>query len=120
VATAREAAGRAPVPVVGTVKDNKELAALYPHAHCELDFSNPLELAVATKSISPSLFGTEAGQILAGIDSKVYLRQFSSVESPLTINQLARDEWRGGRDFRIRSKPPQFFSRERVVAADSF
>jgi endonuclease-3 len=27
---------------------NKELAALYPDAHCELDFSTPLELAVAT------------------------------------------------------------------------
>ena len=27
---------------------NKELAALYPHAHCELDFRSPLELAVAT------------------------------------------------------------------------
>jgi endonuclease-3 len=27
---------------------NKELAALYPHAHCELDFGNPLELSVAT------------------------------------------------------------------------
>lgn len=27
---------------------HRELAALYPEAHCELDFSNPLELAVAT------------------------------------------------------------------------
>ncbi|HEY2314613.1 MAG TPA: endonuclease III [Streptosporangiaceae bacterium] len=27
---------------------NRELAALYPHAHCELDFTNPLELLVAT------------------------------------------------------------------------
>lgn len=27
---------------------NKELAVLYPDAHCELDFSNPLELVVAT------------------------------------------------------------------------
>ena len=27
---------------------DKELAALYPDAHCELDFSNPLELVVAT------------------------------------------------------------------------
>ena len=26
----------------------KELAALYPHAHCELDFRTPLELSVAT------------------------------------------------------------------------
>jgi dienelactone hydrolase len=31
------------------------------------------------------------GFAVAGVDSKVYLRQFSSVESPLTINQLARD-----------------------------
>lgn len=27
---------------------NRELAVLYPDAHCELDFSSPLELAVAT------------------------------------------------------------------------
>ena len=27
---------------------DKELAALYPDAHCELDFTTPLELAVAT------------------------------------------------------------------------
>jgi endonuclease-3 len=27
---------------------NKELGELYPHAHCELNFSNPLELSVAT------------------------------------------------------------------------
>ena len=29
-------------------RTNRELALLYPHAHCELDFTNPLELAVAT------------------------------------------------------------------------
>src|SRR5438876_11154475 len=27
---------------------NSELALLYPHAHCELDFTNALELSVAT------------------------------------------------------------------------
>jgi endonuclease-3 len=27
---------------------NRELAAIYPDAHCELDFTNPLELVVAT------------------------------------------------------------------------
>jgi endonuclease-3 len=27
---------------------NRELAALYPTAHCELDFTNPLELSIAT------------------------------------------------------------------------
>jgi endonuclease-3 len=27
---------------------NRELAGLYPDAHCELDFTTPLELAVAT------------------------------------------------------------------------
>jgi len=31
------------------------------------------------------------GFAVAGIDSKVYLREFSSLKSPLTINQLARD-----------------------------
>ena len=29
-------------------RTNRELAQLYPHAHCELDFTTPLELAVAT------------------------------------------------------------------------
>src|SRR6185436_19891383 len=31
------------------------------------------------------------GLAVAGVDSKIYLRQFSSTESPLTIRQLARD-----------------------------
>ncbi len=29
-------------------RTNRELAVLYPHAHCELNFTTPLELAVAT------------------------------------------------------------------------
>jgi endonuclease-3 len=29
-------------------RTNRELALLYPHAHCELDFTTPLDLAVAT------------------------------------------------------------------------
>ena len=29
-------------------RTNRELALLYPDAHCELDFTTPLELAVAT------------------------------------------------------------------------
>ena len=47
---------------------NRELALLYPDAHCELDFSTPLELAVATilsaqctdkrvNEVTPVLFG---------------------------------------------------------------
>lgn len=47
---------------------NRELAAAYPDAHCELDFANPLELAVATilsaqctdkrvNEVTPTLFG---------------------------------------------------------------
>ncbi|MCU1596028.1 MAG: nth [Frankiales bacterium] len=50
-------------------RTNKELAALYPDAHCELDFTTPLELAVATilsaqctdkrvNEVTPSLFRT--------------------------------------------------------------
>ena len=46
---------------------NRELAALYPDAHCELDFTNPLELVVATilsaqctdrrvNAVTPTLF----------------------------------------------------------------
>jgi endonuclease-3 len=48
---------------------NRELADLYPDAHCELDFSTPLELAVATilsaqctdkrvNEVTPRLFAT--------------------------------------------------------------
>lgn len=47
---------------------NRELAVAYPDAHCELDFANPLELAVATilsaqctdkrvNEVTPALFG---------------------------------------------------------------
>lgn len=47
---------------------NKELTELYPDAHCELDFSTPLELSVATilsaqstdkkiNEVTPALFG---------------------------------------------------------------
>lgn len=47
---------------------NRELAALYPEAHCELDFDSPLQLAVATilsaqctdkrvNEVTPALFG---------------------------------------------------------------
>jgi endonuclease-3 len=50
-------------------RTNRELAALYPHAHCELDFTTPLELAVATilsaqctdkrvNEVTPALFRT--------------------------------------------------------------
>ncbi|MFB4316323.1 endonuclease III [Actinomadura sp. 21ATH] len=46
---------------------NRELAALYPDAHCELDFTNPLELLIATilsaqctdrrvNAVTPALF----------------------------------------------------------------
>ena len=44
-------AARAETPLALTRRarrTNKELAALYPHAHCELDFTTPLELLVAT------------------------------------------------------------------------
>ena len=48
---------------------NKELAELYPNAHCELNFSNPLELSVATilsaqctdkkvNEVTPALFAS--------------------------------------------------------------
>jgi len=48
-------------------RTNRELAALYPDAHCELDFTNPLELLIATilsaqctdkrvNAVTPTLF----------------------------------------------------------------
>jgi len=50
-------------------RTNRALAELYPHAHCELDFTTPLELAVATilsaqctdkrvNEVTPTLFRT--------------------------------------------------------------
>jgi len=41
------------------------------------------------------------GFAVAGIDSKVYLREFSSLKSPLTINQLARDYTDFARPLRV-------------------
>ena len=61
-------------------RTNKELAELYPDAHCELDFSTPLELAVATilsaqctdkrvNEVTPALFATyRTAQDYAGAD----------------------------------------------------
>jgi endonuclease-3 len=41
--------GESPIALVRRARRiNRELAALYPDAHCELDFSSPLELLVAT------------------------------------------------------------------------
>jgi len=51
VGTTTAAAERLETPLALTRRArriNKELAVLYPNAHCELDFSNPLELSVAT------------------------------------------------------------------------
>ena len=51
VGTTATAAERQETPLALTRRArriNKELAELYPNAHCELNFSNPLELAVAT------------------------------------------------------------------------
>lgn len=64
---------RAAVPVTGTAlvrrarKVSRALAEIHPDAHCELDFTNPLELAVATilsaqctdkmvNSVTPTVF----------------------------------------------------------------
>jgi endonuclease-3 len=48
---ARATSTAAPSPLALTRRArriNRELTDLYPHAHCELDFSTPLELCVAT------------------------------------------------------------------------
>lgn len=44
------------------------------------------------------------GFAVAGIDAKVYLREFSSLKSPLTINQLARDYAEVARGLRTYAK----------------
>lgn len=71
-------------------RTNKELALLYPDAHCELDFQNPLELAVATilsaqctdkrvNEITPVLFRTyRTAADYAGADRTVLEEQIRS------------------------------------------
>jgi endonuclease-3 len=66
---------------------NRELAALYPDAHCELDFTTPLELAVATilsaqctdkrvNEVTPALFRAyRTAQDYAGADRAVLEEQ---------------------------------------------
>ena len=44
------------------------------------------------------------GFAVAGIDSKLYLRQFSSLKSPLTISQLAHDYADVARPLRVYAK----------------
>jgi len=44
------------------------------------------------------------GFAVAGIDSKVYLREFSSLKSPLSVNQLARDYVDVARALRVYAK----------------
>jgi endonuclease-3 len=71
-------------------RTNKELAALYPDAHCELDFTTPLELAVATilsaqctdkrvNEVTPLLFRTyRTAQDYARADRAVLEEQIRS------------------------------------------
>ena len=68
-------------------RTNRELAALYPDAHCELDFTTPLELAVATilsaqctdrrvNQVTPALFATyRTAQDYASADRAVLEEQ---------------------------------------------
>ncbi|MGZ6792447.1 MAG: endonuclease III domain-containing protein, partial [Mycobacteriales bacterium] len=68
-------------------RTNRELAALYPDAHCELDFTTPLELAVATilsaqctdrrvNQVTPLLFSTyRTAQDYASADRAVLEEQ---------------------------------------------
>lgn len=69
---------------------NKELAATYPDAHCELDFTTPLELAVATilsaqctdkrvNEVTPGLFAAyRTAQDYAAADRAVLEEQIRS------------------------------------------
>ncbi|MCU1599675.1 MAG: pdg, partial [Frankiales bacterium] len=68
-------------------RTNKELTALYPQAHCELDFTTPLELCVATilsaqctdkrvNEVTPALFRTyPSAQAYAQADRAVLEEQ---------------------------------------------
>jgi endonuclease-3 len=71
-------------------RTNKALAALYPDAHCELDFTTPLELAVATvlsaqctdkrvNEVTPALFRTyRTAADYAGADRAVLEEEIRS------------------------------------------
>jgi endonuclease-3 len=79
-------------------KINSELAVLYPHAHSELDFRNPLELSVATilsaqstdkkvNEVTPALFakypdaGAYAGAVREELEQMVHATGFFRAKS---------------------------------------
>ena len=93
---------------------NSELAALYPDAHCELDFSTPLELAVATilsaqctdkrvNEVTPALFtrypdaASYAGAVRAELEEMVRSTGFfrNKTTSLIGLGQALCDRFGG-------------------------
>jgi endonuclease III len=81
---------------------NSQLAQLYPNAHCELDFSNPLELSVATilsaqctdkkvNEVTPALFAkypdaaAYAGAVREELEAMIYQTGFFRAKSNTLI-----------------------------------
>jgi endonuclease-3 len=82
---------------------DKELATLYPHAHCELDFTSPLELSVATilsaqctdkkvNQVTPALFArypdaaAYAGAVREELEDLVHQTGFFRAKANTLIN----------------------------------
>jgi endonuclease-3 len=82
---------------------NRELALLYPHAHCELDFTSALELSVATilsaqctdkkvNEVTPALFAkypdaaAYAGAVRTELEDEIHATGFFRAKSNTLIN----------------------------------
>src|SRR4051812_18271509 len=65
---------------------NKELAALYPQAHCELDFATPLELCVAT-ILSAQCTDKRVNEVTPAL-----FRKYASAQDYATADRAALEE----------------------------
>lgn len=114
-AALKKPAKRAPSADPGQArKINQALAKLYPDAHCELDFRNPLELVVATvlsaqctdkrvNMVTPKLFaryrtaadyaGANPDELESMISSTGFFR--AKAKSIMGLGQRIRDEFGG-------------------------
>jgi endonuclease-3 len=107
---AKDAAGSAPESTLALTRRarriNRELAELYPHARCELDFQTPLQLSVATilsaqctdkkvNEVTPALFvkypdaAAYAGADRAELEAEIHATGFFRAKSD-TLIKLGR------------------------------
>ena len=68
---------------------NQELAAIYPDAHCELDFSTPLELAVAT-ILSAQCTDVRVNQVTPALFRRYRTAADYAAADPAEVEELIR------------------------------